>query len=209
MTFFLFLFIMQVNGAVPRRVPALAGGTDEAEERMQFRATEEKDMAGVVKLWEQARAYFSLQGIDQWQDGYPNRESLAQDRAAGESYVLIDEKTPEERVCATALISFRPEPDYRVIWGGEGWQGAEPCAVIHRVAVDDGLKGQGLAGILLGHAQDMCRARGITCIRMDTHEDNRSMRRFLEKNGFLLRGRIRLGRDGSLRVAYEKILGIS
>lgn len=52
---------------------------------MIFRRTEEKDAKQVAALWEQARAYFREQKIDQWQDGYPNEESLREDMAGAKA----------------------------------------------------------------------------------------------------------------------------
>lgn len=170
---------------------------------MIFRNTTDKDRAQVIALWQQAQAYFKESGIDQWQDGYPNGETLKADMAGGESYVLVDGET--EEVLATCYISFAGEPDYDVIYQGS-WQEPEPYGVVHRVAVTSERKGQGLAGQLIAHAAAMCRERGIGSMRMDTHEDNRSMQRMLSKNGFVYRGLIYLGRDGAKRVAFEKTL---
>ena len=170
---------------------------------MIFRNTQEADRSQVVALWQQAQAYFKESGIDQWQNGYPNAETLEADMAGGESYVLVEEETRE--VLATCFISFAGEPDYDVIYEGS-WQEPEPYGVVHRVAVTSHRKGQGLAGQLIRHAAAMCRERGIGSMRMDTHEDNRSMQRMLVKNGFVYRGIIYLGRDGAKRVAFEKTL---
>lgn len=170
---------------------------------MIFRNTTDKDRAQVVALYRQAQAYFKEAGIDQWQNGYPNEETLLEDMAGGESYVLVDEET--EEVVGTCFVSFRKEPDYDVIYEGS-WQEPEPYGVVHRVAVSSDRKGQGLAGQMIQHAAAMCRERGIGSMRMDTHEDNRSMQRMFAKNGFIYRGIIYLGRDGAKRVAFEKIL---
>lgn len=170
---------------------------------MIFRKTKEEDQAQVVRLWQEARAYFKEAGIDQWQDGYPNEESLAEDMASKESYVLADEETGQ--VLATAFISFAGEPDYEEIYEGS-WQGIEPYGVVHRVAVAPRYKGQGLAGRLIDEAKRLCEERKVSVLRIDTHEDNRSMRRMLEKNGFRYRGIIYLKRDGARRVAYERLL---
>lgn len=170
---------------------------------MIFRTTQDKDCAQVIALYQQAQAYFKETGIDQWQNGYPNAETLAEDMAGGESYVLVDEETGE--VLGTCFVSFRKEPDYDVIYEG-GWQKYEPYGVVHRVAVTSKRKGQGLAGQMIEHVVSMCRAIGIGSIRMDTHEDNHSMQRMFAKNGFEYRGIIYLGRDGAKRVAFEKIL---
>lgn len=170
---------------------------------MIFRQTEEKDRDQVVALWRQAQAYLKEQGIDQWQDGYPNEESLTEDMAGGESFVLAEEETG--RVVTTAFISFAGEPDYLKIYEGS-WQSESPYGVVHRVAVAPDVKGQGLAGLMIDHAVRMCRERGVKSLRMDTHRDNKSMQRMLAKNGFLYRGIIILGRGGDERVAFEKIL---
>ena len=170
---------------------------------MIFRNTQEADRSQVVSLWQQAQAYFRENGIDQWQDGYPNAETLEADMTSGESYVLVDEAT--EEVLATCFISFAGESDYDVIYDGS-WQHPEPYGVVHRVAVTPARKGQGLAGQLIEHAAAMCREQDIASMRMDTHEDNRSMQRMLVKNGFVYRGIIYLGRDGAKRVAFEKTL---
>lgn len=168
---------------------------------MIFRRTKDKDRQQVVKLWQKARTYFQEAGIDQWQDGYPNEESLAEDMARGESYVLADEEGGQ--VLATAFISFAGEPDYERIYEGS-WQSEGPYGVVHRVAVAPEQKGRGLAGRLIEQAEEMCRQRGVFSLRIDTHEDNRSMRRMLVKNGFSYQGIIYLGRGGDRRVAFEK-----
>ncbi len=170
---------------------------------MRFRKTEEKDKAQVVGLWDQSRAYFKENQIDQWQDGYPDLACLEADMITEESYVLVDEET--EEVLGTCFVSFAGEPDYDVIYEGN-WQKAEPYGVVHRVAVTPARKGQGLAGQMIDEAVKLCREKGVGSIRMDTHEDNRSMQRMLVKNGFLYRGIILLRRDGAKRVAFEKLL---
>ena len=170
---------------------------------MVFRNTTSKDREQVIGLWQKAQAYFKENGIDQWQDGYPNGDTLDADMAGGESYVLVDPET--EEVLATCFVSFAGEPDYNVIYEGS-WMGQEPYGVVHRVAVAPHRKGQGLAGQLMDHAADLCRENGMKTMRMDTHEDNRSMQRMFAKNSFEYRGVIYLGRDGAKRVAFEREL---
>lgn len=168
---------------------------------MKFQRTENDDKEQVAAIWEQARRYMKEAGIDQWQDGYPNLESLEEDMETGESYVLREEESG--RVAATAFISFRGEPDYDAIYEGS-WTREAPYGVMHRVAVEPSGKGRGLAGRMVEEAVRMCEERDIHSLRIDTHEDNRSMRRMLEKNGFVYCGVIYLGRDGARRVAYQK-----
>lgn len=166
---------------------------------MLFRPTQQEDIPAVMGIVRQAQAYLKSQGIDQWQNGYPNGEVIAQDIAAGESYVLLK----DGQVVGTTVISFRPEKNYEVIYEGN-WLSDAPCAVIHRICVDDALKGQGLSGRMIAEAEAQCQERGVASIKVDTHRKNLSMQRLLEKHGFARCGII-YSDDGE-RIAFEKIL---
>lgn len=39
---------------------------------MKFRKAAEKDINAIMNIINQAQNYFKEQGIDQWQNGYPN-----------------------------------------------------------------------------------------------------------------------------------------
>ncbi len=166
------------------------------------RCSTEADLPSMMRIIHMAQAAVGTLGVDQWQDGYPTETDLRKDMALGWGHVL--EK--DGQVIATAAISFEPEPTYEVVEDGE-WTSDEPYAVVHRVAVDDKCKGQGLTRELLHATEQMCRARGVRFIRIDTHPDNSPMRRMLEKNGFTACGTIYirpLHNNFSRRVAYER-----
>lgn len=165
---------------------------------IKFRKTTARDEEDVFAMIEDAQAYLKSQGVDQWQNGYPNPITLAGDTLAGIGYCLDQ----AGQVVAYAAISFEPEPTYAQLHGG-AWLQEVPYGVIHRTVVKDSEKGKGLAGLFLEEVAQLARARGVTDLRVDTHAQNKSMRRMLEKNGFTLVGTIYLA-DGAPRVAYEK-----
>lgn len=171
-------------------------------EKLILRPTCEGDLPEVMRIIADAQSDFRARGIDQWQNGYPNEAAIRRDIARGESYVVIR----GEQIVATAMITFAPDPNYAVIYGGE-WLLAAPksYATIHRIAVDLGERGQGIAEWIVGQTERMCRKRGADSLRIDTHRDNRSMQRVAEKNGMTLCGIIHLA-DGAERLAYEKIM---
>jgi Cof subfamily protein (haloacid dehalogenase superfamily) len=171
-------------------------------EKLILRPTCEGDLPEVMRIIADAQSDFRARGIDQWQNGYPNEVAIRRDIARGESYVV----TRGGQVVATAMITFAPDPNYAVIYGGE-WLLAAPksYATIHRIAVDLGERGQGIAEWIVGQTERMCRKRGADSLRIDTHRDNRSMQRVAEKNGMTLCGIIHLA-DGAERLAYEKIM---
>lgn len=106
---------------------------------LQFRAAKFHDLERIMEIIKQAQSYFKEQGIDQWQNGYPNPTVIKQDIKKKESYVL----TKNEKIIAVAVISYEEEPTYRKIFNGK-WRSQQKYAVMHRVAVDSSFKGGAL-----------------------------------------------------------------
>ncbi|GKX66236.1 GNAT family N-acetyltransferase [Inconstantimicrobium mannanitabidum] len=167
---------------------------------MEFRKTDIMDINQVMNIIKQAQTYFKNQGIDQWQNNYPNTETIRKDIENNYSYVLIK----EHNIVATAAISFDGEKTYNNIYDGQ-WITNEDYAVIHRIAVDSNYKGSGLSSEIIKNVEMLCLNRGIHSIKVDTHEENLSMQKMLKKNEFEYCGIIYL-EDGSKRIAFEKKL---
>lgn len=165
----------------------------------EFRHSTTEDIPFIMGIIAQAQNYFKQLGVDQWQDGYPNTEVILNDIRNHNSYILIQ----DNKIIATAMISFDGEPTYTDIDGR--WLTNNPYAVVHRVAVESALKGQNIAGTVMAFAEKMCHERQVPCIRIDTHKENQSMQRVAVKNGFQYCGIIKV-RNGAPRNAYEKIL---
>ncbi len=171
-------------------------------DKVQIRKSEIEDIPEIMEIIGQAADSLKRQGVDQWQDGYPNEETIKADIAKNISYVACTTESGQERIVGTAAISFEPESVYAGIYDGE-WRAEAPYAVIHRIATLENRKGQGIAGHLMNHARQLCRMRGVEWIRIDTHRDNRVMQSFLEKQGFERRGSIRL-KSGAHRFGYDR-----
>ena len=167
---------------------------------MQLRPSVKEDIPSILRIVKQAQDYLKSQGIDQWQNGYPNEQSFLNDIGHQESYVLTD----NDQIVGTTAISFRPEKSYEIIYEGQ-WLSNGPCAVIHRICVDNSYKGKGTANYMIQAAEEQCRERGVSSIKVDTHRQNNSMQRLLAKNGFVRCGVI-FTDEGSERIAFEKQL---
>lgn len=165
---------------------------------MNFRKSTKADVKSIMKIINQAQEYLKNQGIDQWQNNYPNEDVINTDISNGESYVL--EK--DGNIVATSVISFNKEKTYDVIHDGK-WLTDGECAVIHRIAVDNTCKGLGVSHKIIEYAEEMCKEKDINSIKVDTHRENLSMQNMLKKNGFKYCGVIYLA-DGAERVAFEK-----
>lgn len=167
---------------------------------VEFRKSVKEDINYIMDIIKQAQAYLREKGIPQWQNGYPNSEIISRDIEDNNSYVLVR----DGRIVGTAVISFEGEKTYDCIYNGQ-WLSDKPYAVIHRIAVDSSLKGQGFAAVILAEAEKLCLKRSVHSLKVDTHEKNLSMQTLLKKNGYIYCGIIYL-EDKSERVAFEKVI---
>ena len=93
---------------------------------------------------------------------------------------------------------------YKNIYDGK-WLNSGDYAVIHRIAVNEKYKGNGIASDIIKEVENLCKENKVNSIKIDTHKDNISMQKLLEKNDFKYCGIIYL-EDGSQRIAFEKII---
>lgn len=171
---------------------------------MIFRKTEKEDVAGVLKIIESAKERMKNMGLDQWQNSYPNENSIREDMSKGISYVIEE----NGEILGTSVLTFEKEEVYENMKKGK-WLSDGEYAVIHRIAVSENSKNKGVSGEILKNLEMMCKEKGIYSIKIDTHEDNEPMKGFLKKNRFLFCGIIYLDREPDLnakRVTFEKIL---
>lgn len=167
---------------------------------MEYRKTIEEDVSNIMEIIKQAQVYFKVQGINQWQNNYPNVEAIKKDIENGYGYVLLKDNS----IIGTVAVSFDGEKTYDTIYEGQ-WKSNEEYAVIHRLAVGDKYKGMGVSSVIIKNIVATCLDRGVNSIRVDTHKENKSMQKLLKKNGFKYCGIIYLV-DGNERVAFEKLL---
>ena len=169
-------------------------------DNMNFRKAVKSDINEIMRIIKQAQNYFKENGINQWQDNYPNNDIINNDIINNNSYVV--EKN--ENIIATIAVSFEKEIAYNNIYQGQ-WISNESYAVIHRIAIDNMYKGLGLSHKIIKFAEEICIKRGVKSIKVDTHKQNLLMQKLLEKNQFKYCGIIYL-KNNEERVAFEKKL---
>lgn len=167
---------------------------------MEFRKSKKIDVEEIMSIITKAQNHLKEQGIDQWQNGYPNEDVIKEDIEMQESYVLLEDK----KVVGTTALSFKGEETYNKIYNGK-WLTDGNYAVIHRIAIDIDFRGKGLAREILKEIEKKCTKNMVKSIKVDTHKENISMQKFLGKHGFKYCGIIYL-KNGNERVAFEKVL---
>ena len=158
---------------------------------MEIRHAQNRDFADIIRIYRAAKAYMDATGNEtQWQVGYPSEEMVKQDISDGKLYVLAD----GERISAAFYFSIEEDPTYRRIYDG-AWRSDAPYGVIHRVGSDGSTRG------VMHSCVAFCRKQ-IGNLRIDTHENNLTMQRALEREGFARCGVIYL-ENGESRIAYQ------
>ena len=160
---------------------------------MEIRKTAPADLDAVMALYDQGRRFMRQSGNhNQWINGYPSRELVAEDIRLGRSYLV----TEAGELAAVFCFFWGPdiEPSYRRIDGA--WLDDGPYGVLHRIA------SSGRAPGMVQWCADWCLGQ-CPSLRADTHRDNLPMQRALERAGFRLCGRVII-EDGTERLAYQR-----
>ena len=148
----------------------------------------------------QAQNYLAQLKIDQWQDGYPPKSQIITDIQNKESYVALNDLG---EIMATTMFTTKPETTYNSIDGKWVTPHHSVYGVIHRLAVNNEFRSQGVAKNIFKHFEQQLKEQGIKSMRVDTHMDNKGMQRLLKKLGYSYCGVIVLI-GGAKRLAFEK-----
>ncbi len=169
---------------------------------ISHRPAEARDLDAILAVVAQARRAIAKLGIDQWQDGYPEREVIEADIARGIGYAFeVDGK-----LTGYLALAPSPEPVYAQIDGA--WLTDGEYLTVHRSCAGDASRGKGLGSAMLAFAEECARERGCASVRADTHRGNIVMRHLLEKRGFAYCGEVRypVTAGDPMRAAYEKLV---
>ena len=180
-------------------------GRKKLTEPVECRPVRDTDIPAVELMFRQSSNYLRRHRVDQWQEGYPNGDSVREDMARGEGYVM----TCGGQVAGYFCLSAQPEECYASLTDGK-WRTDGPYTVIHRSCVGAEYRGTGMADRLVRAAEELTRAMGFSDIRADTHRHNEAMKKLLGRNGYQFRGNVTLSSVGEghdpRRQGFEKVL---
>ena len=154
------------------------------------------DLSALMAIFIRARDFMASTGNPhQWGDhAWPPETLIREDIAQGKNYVVEE----AGQIVGTFFFDYgvEVEPTYvHMVMGAWVYQG--PYGVIHRIASSG--KAKGIGSLAIAYASSF-----VEHLRIDTHEENRVMRNLLKKEGFVCRGTIKVGHDGSPRLAFER-----
>ncbi|WP_343633127.1 GNAT family N-acetyltransferase [Fluviicola sp.] len=167
---------------------------------MNLRKATLSEIPVIWKILQQAIERRKQDGSAQWQDGYPNEQTIENDLANGYGYVLVE----NDQILGYAAIIFDIEPAYTDIQGK--WLTNGEYVVIHRVATSNEAIGKGIATRLFQLIEDLAINAHVFSIKVDTNFDNPAMLKILDKLDYTYCGEVFF--RGSARKAFEKVLQI-
>jgi GNAT superfamily N-acetyltransferase len=166
---------------------------------MKLRKADLSEQGPIWEILQQAIEQRRLDGSDQWQNGYPNRQTVHDDIRDGYGYVITENNV----IVGYAAIIFGVEPAYNEINGK--WLTNGDYVVVHRVATSNAVKGKGVASRFFKLLEDLAIEHKVYSIKIDTNFDNIPMLKIMDRLGYTYCGEIFFG--GAPRMAFEKELG--
>ena len=154
---------------------------------MNIRLANTSDTNRIFEIYEYARAYMKAHGNPyQWGDDRPEKSVTKDDIKNQRCYVMED----EGHIFACFVFTIGFEKVYEAKFPSKVEYG-----VIHRVASDGSKSG------IVERIVDFAKGK-VNLLRIDTHEDNKTMQRCIERQNFKRLGIIYL-EDKSPRILYE------
>lgn len=161
------------------------------------------DLPRIIDIIDSAKKTLKDRGVDQWQQGYPNKEILEQDIQEGISFVLM----LNGRVVGVAALQQGYDKNYQDMDSGSWSDDSDVTySIIHRIAIEADHQGEHLSAALIQKLMTMSYYLGYRDVRIDTHPENLVMQHIITSNGFEEKGTITMDEDDGIRLAYQILL---
>ncbi|MHB1315424.1 MAG: GNAT family N-acetyltransferase [Christensenellales bacterium] len=131
----------------------------------QVRKADRRDLDKVTVMFQQAIRAMIANGIDQWDDLYPDREVLSDDIEQQQLYLLAD----RDDIFAAFVINRKCDEQYKAgCWAYDG----SGAAVLHRLCVNPKFQSKGLGKQTVVLIENMLLEEGYTSLRLDAFSGN-------------------------------------
>lgn len=171
---------------------------------MKLFKSKQNDIKEIYEIIKSGVKHQKKNDIEQWSFDSPWLKTIENDINNSNSYNLKDSKT--DKIIAIFTLIKGIDPTYINIYEGK-WKYDDEYIAVHRVAISDEFRGNGLAKIVFKEIEEVCRDKKVSIIRIDTHKDNIMMRKAIEGANFEYAGIITAA-NGTDRVAYEKKINL-
>lgn len=166
---------------------------------MTIRKAYKEDLIKIMKMYESCVAGMIKNGIDQWDDTYPDTQTIAQD-LENQTYYVAEDK---EVIVGGINIDKNQDLTYLDV----NWEDtSSEFLVVHRLAVKEEFWNKKIGKNLMLFTEKMAIKRGLKSIRLDTYSENLKAMDFYIKLGYRKLGAINLKPNKNEYYCFEKII---
>jgi len=167
------------------------------ENKIIIRKANMSDLPNIVDIFADAVRVMDENGINQWDEFYPNREDFEKDIAKNQMYL----GEIQDKIASAFVLNQDSEAEY---CNGKWKYNSGLFMVIHRLCVNPSFQNQGIGTKTLNMIENMLRTDEIKAVRLDAFSLNPYARKMYEKLGYIRVGEVNW-RKG-LFYLYEKVL---
>lgn len=142
-----------------------------------FRRAEPDDLDAVYKIFASAVSHMRQQGIEQWDEIYPDRSVLCGDIQKEQLYLGM----ANGEIASVYVLNRDCDPEYA---NGNWAYPEESFLVIHRFCVNPAYQNQGIGRKTMHHIEAILREKGVSSVRLDAFTENPHAVRMYEKLGY-------------------------
>ena len=156
---------------------------------------DEEEIIAMTKL---CAADLISKGISQWDENYPDLETIKSDIQRGELFKCVI----DDVIVGIVVLNENQDPEYSEL----NWLTSDESRnlVIHRLAVHPKHQGKGIARKLMDFAEEKAKSDRYDSIRLDTFSQNKRNQKFYDNRGYQRTGEVYLSyRTDFPYVGYE------
>lgn len=155
------------------------------------------DLSGSFNVVQNAIKGMQGQGLDQWDEIYPDQTVIENDIAKDHAYGFFE----DQHQCAYIVLNEESPAEYETVH----WKKVTgKFLIVHRLCVAPQSQGKGIARKLMHYSENYAKEQGYTSIRLDTFSKNPAAIRLYEDLGYSKMGTVNF-RKGTFYV-YEKLM---
>jgi ribosomal protein S18 acetylase RimI-like enzyme len=163
---------------------------------MEIILAKEKELNSIYGLARRCIIQMRAEGIEQWDEFYPNIYTFEKDIEEKSLFVCRDDRA----LIGCIVINERQEPEYQQV----DWEYRGKVCVVHRLMVDPVYQGRGIAKELMHFAEYLAKEREYQVIRLDAFSHNSRALRFYRHLSYREAGQVSF-RKGKF-ICFEKKL---
>lgn len=149
-----------------------------------------EELEAILELTRACGRHMRENGIDQWDENYPDLNSLKRDIETNTLFAFRE----NDAIVGIVVLNESQDPEY----GEINWstRQSDRNIVVHRLAVSPDHQGKGIARKIMDFAEEWAKENDYDAIRLDTFSQNPRNQRFYKNRGYT--------ELGSVYLSYKK-----